>query len=104
MRRAHHAAGAAVAEAARHQDAVRAVAEAVAALLLERLGLDPLHVDLDAVLEAAVDEGLVQALVRVLEADVLADDVDRHLALRLPDALDERGARSVRRARGLAVN
>ena len=48
LRRPHHAARAAIAEAAGHEDAVRAVEQAVAALLLERLGLDPLHVDLDA--------------------------------------------------------
>ena len=83
LRGPHHAARAAVAEAARHQDAVRAVEQLFAARLLERLGLDPADVDAQAVLEAAVVERLVQALVRVLVADVLADDVDRDLVGRV---------------------
>ena len=41
------------------------------------------------VLEAAVIERLVQALVGVLVADVLADDVDRDLVGRVLDAIDE---------------
>ena len=40
--------------------------------------------------EAAVIERLVEALVRVLVADVLADDVNRDAILRIPDALDQR--------------
>ena len=75
--RPHHAARAAVAESARHEDAVRAVEQLLAARLLERLGLDPVDVDLQAVREAAVIQRLVEALVRVLVADVLADEVDR---------------------------
>ena len=42
--RAHHAARAAIAEPARHQDAVGAVEQLLAARLLERLGLDPADV------------------------------------------------------------
>ena len=80
---AHHAARAAIAEAAGHQDAVGAVEQLLAARLLERLGLDPPDVDAQPVLEAAVIERLVQALVRVLVADVLADDVDRDLVGRV---------------------
>ena len=45
-----------------------------AALALQLLGLDPVQRDLGALGEAAVGERLVQALVGVLEADVLADD------------------------------
>ena len=78
-RGAHHAARAAIAEAARHQDAVRAVEQLLAARLLERFGLDPADVDPQPVLEAAVIERLVEALVRVLVADVLADDVNGDL-------------------------
>ena len=46
LRRAHHAARAAIAEAAGHEDAVRAVEQLLAARLLERLGFDPPDVDL----------------------------------------------------------
>src|SRR5262245_51356175 len=52
LRRAHHAARAAIAEAARHEDAVGAVEELLAARLLERLGLHPADVHFQAVLEA----------------------------------------------------
>ena len=57
--------------------------------LLERLGLDPLDVHLQPVREAAVVQRLVEALVRVLVADVLADDVNRDLVDRVLDAVDE---------------
>ena len=77
--RAHHAARAAIAESARHEDAVGAVEQLLAAGLLERLGLDPPDVHPQPVLEPAVVERFVQALVRVLVADVLADDVNRDL-------------------------
>src|SRR5262249_43879937 len=86
---AHHAARAAVAEAARHQDAVGAVEQLLAAGLLERFRLDPADVDLEPVLEAAVVEGLVEALVGILVPDVLADDVNRDFVLRIADAVGE---------------
>ena len=44
--------------------------------LFERLGLDPLDVHLQPVREAAVIERFVEALVGILVADVLADDVN----------------------------
>ena len=47
--------------------------------------------DAQPVLEAAVIERLVEALVGVLVADVLADDVDRDLVGRILDAVDEIG-------------
>ena len=80
--RAHHAARAAIAEAAGHEDAVGAVEQLLAARLFERFRLDPADVDAQPVLEAAVVERFVQALVGVLVADVLADDVDGDLVLR----------------------
>ena len=86
---AHHAARAAVAEAAGHEDAVGAVEQLLAARLLERLGLDPPDVHAQPVLEAAVVERLVQALVRVLVADVLADDVNGDLVVGMLDAVDQ---------------
>ena len=86
----HHAAGATVAEASGHQDAVGAVERPLAVLGLQRLGLDPLHVDLEPVMEAAVEQRFGEALVRVLEPHVLADDVDRDLVLRVLDAVQQR--------------
>ena len=67
-RGAHHAPRAAQAEPARHQDAVGAVQQVLAAVLLERLGLDPVELHPRAVREAAVVQRLVQALVRVRRA------------------------------------
>ena len=82
--------GAAVAEATGDEDGVDAREELVGALALDLLGVDVLEVDLDLVCEAAVDERLVERLVRVLEVDVLADDADLHGALRgLLEVLDD---------------
>ena len=50
--------------------------------LFERFGFNPFDVDLDAIGEAAVIQRFVEALVRILVADVLADDVDRQLVER----------------------
>ena len=60
-----------------------------AALAFQRLGLDPVQRDLGALGEAAVVDRLVEALVRVLVAGVLADDVDRDLAGGVLDAIDQ---------------
>ena len=54
----HHAARAARAETARHEDAVRPLEQPEAAFLLERLGFDPLDVDAQAIGEAAVRRAL----------------------------------------------
>src|SRR5688572_365781 len=86
---AHHAARPAIAEAAGHQDAVRPVEQLLAAVLFQRLGFDPADVHLQPVLEAAVVERLVEALVRVFVADVLADHVNRQLVGGILDAIGE---------------
>ena len=57
--------------------------------MLEQLGVDPLDVDLGAVGDAAVDQGLAQALVGVGKADIFADDADRHLAVVMVDAVHD---------------
>jgi hypothetical protein len=59
------------------------------AFLLEGLRLDPLDVDADLVGKAAVIQRFVQRLIGILVARVLADDVDRQLALGILDAVDE---------------
>src|SRR6266545_2888542 len=89
FRGAHHAAGAAITEAAGHEDAVRAIEQLLPARLFERLGFDPADVHLQPMLEPAVIERFVQALVRILVADVLADDVDGHFVHRVLDPVDE---------------
>ena len=86
LRGLHHAASAAIAESPRHEDAVCVVEQRGASRLLERFRLDPLDVDLEAMREASVIERFVEALVRVLVADVLPDDVDRDLIERVLDS------------------
>ena len=86
---AHHASGSAIAEPAGHQDAVGAVEELFATGMLERFSLDPADVHAQPVLEPAVVERFVEALVGVLVADVLPDDVDRDLVGRVLDAVDQ---------------
>ena len=85
----HHAARAARAESAGDEDAVRVVEQRRAAFLLERLGLDPVQPHLEPVREPAVEHRLVEALVRVLVAGVLADDVNRQLVGRVLDAVHQ---------------
>jgi hypothetical protein len=79
----------ALAEAARHQDAVHVLEERRGVLALEDLRLDPLQVDPDLVGDAAVDQRLLQRLVGVEQAGVLAHDGDRHLAFRVGDAVGD---------------
>ena len=73
---------AALAEAARHQDAVHPLQIGRRVLLLEDLALDPVEVDLHLVGDAAMLERLDQRFVGVLQAGVLADD--RRSSPRLP--------------------
>ena len=66
------------------------VEQASAAFFLECLGLDPVQSHLQVVGEAAVKDRLVEALIRILVACVLADDVNRELVFRVFDAVDQR--------------
>ena len=79
-----------MAEAAGHEDAVDAFEIGRRVLALEDLALDPVEIDLDLVGDAAVMQRLDQRLVGVLEARVLADDGDLHLAFGIADALGDR--------------
>ena len=85
----HHAARAARPEAARDEDRRRAFEQARAALLLERFGFHPLNVDPHPVGKATVIQRLVQRLVGILIAGVLADDVNGDLVVRILDPLDQ---------------
>ena len=73
--------GAALAEAARHQNAVDVLEEGRRILTLEHLGLDPVEIDPDLVGDAAVGERLDQRLIGVLEPGILADDRDGDIRL-----------------------
>ena len=92
LRRPDLALGAALAEAARHQDAVDVLEERRRVLALEHLALDPVEVDLDLVGDAAVGQRLDQRFVGVLEAGVLADHGDGDLAFGIVDALVDQRA------------
>src|SRR5262249_17731913 len=78
---------AAVAEAARHQDAVDAAQAALGPLALDLLRLDAADDDPAVQRDAGVVERLVDRLVGVLVLDVLADDSDADLVLRVEDAV-----------------
>ena len=69
---------AALAEAAGDDDAVEVAQAAVGEQPVDLLGLDPLDLDLGAVVEAAVAQGLDHRQVGVGQVDVLADDADAH--------------------------
>src|SRR5262249_61303992 len=66
--------GAALAEAARDQNAVHVLEKRRRILALEHLGFDPIEFDADLVGDAAVGERLDQRLIGVLEAGIFADD------------------------------
>ena len=96
LRRADLALGAALAEAAGHQDAVDVLEERRRVLVLEDLALDPVEIDLHLVGDAAMRQRLDQRLVGVLHAGVLADDGDGDLAFRIADALVDAAASAAR--------
>src|SRR5215468_5296427 len=93
---------AALAEAARDQNAVHVLEKRRRILALEHLGFDPIEFDADLVGDAAVGERLDQRLIGILEAGIFADDRDRHVAFRIADALvDQSPSRKIRFTLGL---
>ena len=80
---------AALAEAARHQDAVHALEVVDGVVPLEDLGIDPVHIDAHVIGDAAMRKRLGERLVGVEQMRVFADHRDRHLAFGLADALDD---------------
>ena len=93
--------GAALAEAARYQNAVHVLEKRRRILALEHLGFDPIEIDADLVGDAAVGERLDQRLIGVFEAGIFADDGNRHIAFRVANALvDETPTREIRFAVG----
>ncbi len=100
LRRPDLSFGAALAEAAGHQDAVDVLQERRRVLAFEHLALDPVEIDLDLVGDAAMGQRLDQRFVGVLEAGVLADHGDGHGAFGIVDALvDEPPALQFRASR-----
>ena len=75
--------GAAIVEAAGHQDAVQAAQHALGPFAFDLLRLDLAEDDVGVVGDAGMIEGLVNRFVGVVVLDVLADDADRHLAGRV---------------------
>ena len=68
----HHPAGAAIAKSSWHEDATGTVEELLAPGLFKRLGFNPSDVHAQPVVEPAVVERLVQALVRIFVAHMLS--------------------------------
>ncbi len=90
-------------EAAGHQDAVHPLEPlgGRAVVALEGLGLDPVEIDLDVVGHPAVDQGLDEGFVGVLQHRVLADHRDGDVAVGIGQPVrDPPPARQVR-LRGL---
>src|SRR5438445_304519 len=82
-RRLDLALGAALAEAAWHQDAVDALEMLHGVFLLEDLRIEPIEPDPDIVGDTAMGQRLGERFVAVEKMRVLADDGDIDLALRL---------------------
>jgi hypothetical protein len=84
--------GPALAEAARHENAMHAVQIFVPSVaeFLELLGLDPAQIDFDVVGDAAVIKRFDQRFVGVFEFSVFADDADSDLTVRRLQALHDR--------------
>ena len=78
-----------LAEPAGDDDAVEVAQPALGQQALDLLGLDPLDLDLGAVVEAAVLERLDHRQVGVGQAHVLADDADAHRAGGRLDPVDQ---------------
>src|SRR3954470_12769592 len=74
--------GAALAEAAGDQDRVHLL-QAAATVLFQLFGIEVMDVDLRPGMDAGVAQRLVQALVRILQVDVFADERDVDLVLRV---------------------
>src|SRR5690606_7863076 len=85
-RRGDLALEAALAEATGNEDAID-VAEKFRPTAFDLLGLHPAQVRPRALLQATVAQRFAERLVRILVFDVLADDRDRDLALRVLDRL-----------------
>src|SRR5439155_23805530 len=87
--RPQHAFDSPLAKSSRHQNGVEAFKSLLPAVPRELLGFHPDDADLNVIGKSAVSERLVQALVGVLQLDILADDADRDLARGVAQALHQ---------------
>src|SRR5579875_3576514 len=71
---AQHSGNAALTEPARHQDPVKTLELSFPSLAFEALRLKPDHIHANAIGNAAVHQRFVQALVGILELNILADN------------------------------
>ena len=88
--RLDHARRAALVEPARYEQAIDVGQGLGRAVVLDLLGLEADDLHLGVVGDAGVVQCLVHALVGVAVLDVLADEGDRHLVLRVADAFEHR--------------
>src|SRR5215472_10045567 len=88
LHRLYLALGAALAEAARNENAVDVLEVHGRVVTLEYLAVDPVHVNADIVCQAAMRERLGERFVGILDLHVLADDGNADFALRILHALD----------------
>src|ERR1017187_2043109 len=86
-----HALDPALAEAPRNQYAVVALQLPLPSVAQHALSLDPVDIHLQLVRQPAVQQRLLQALVGILVFDVLAHQPDRHLVLRVLQAVQHGG-------------
>ena len=88
--RANHSGNAALAEAPWNQDSVELTKVDRFAFRFQTLGFDPMNPGAQIVDEAAMDQRFAEALVRILQFHVFADDADRYVVDRVIHTLDER--------------
>ena len=90
--RGNLALAATLAESAGHENAMHRLErgdDLRGIIALENLGIDPFDVDLDPVGEAAVDQRLVEALVGIGQADILAHHRDGYFAFGVEIAIGD---------------
>ena len=80
---------AAFAETARHENAAETLQHFFRAVLFDFLGIHLHDFHAAIVADAAVDDGLIDRFVGVLQADVFADDADAHAMLRRDELADD---------------
>ena len=81
--------GAALAEAARHQNAIHVLEIGGGVLALEDLGFDPFEIDLHLVGDAAMNQRLAERLIGILEPGIFADHGDGHFAIGIGDGVGD---------------
>src|SRR6266404_36454 len=87
---AQHSGNASLAESARNQYGVEVAQSFFPVCVVHQIfGFDPANLDAQTIRDAAVNERLVQALVRIFKLDIFADDADRHRSIWLLNGLNQ---------------